>query len=399
MQAVAKKGNEICTRIYKNHSRRPYFKKIDLLCDRLKQDLSVTNKAVVNVNSHGIAWAIKDFIFVFNRIANAWVIVRDYFYSTSEGMNCVRDAIDPNLEQHFLEWQEATIKFTNCLMQSCENLNARDQRNGNRKNNNYAFFNSPSSANVHEDFQKLFDPVVENSENAQLAGGYLKSAVYKPLSSSEGSTPPDTPNTDRDFEAFKTLLGQLLPDETPNDRNGKTPLYKRGTESSQSSNNFRMNASLVDKFAALDTNEPGIQPLCDNFGADVDVDKLMIAKLFDMQELRIHFGEANTKKIILLLTDVMTLPESISFLSPSEGVEFPNVPNLMMAEKSLSLSQIIFNIQDKKYSSIRDIFVAFQRISEYAKALLTFYKQDEKQKVDIISGFVRGVESALSRYA
>ena len=83
MQKIALEGCESATKIFYAHSKRPYFKKIDLLCDRLKQDLVCTDKAVVNINSHGVAWAIKDCIFVLSRIIGGWVILRDYFYSKS----------------------------------------------------------------------------------------------------------------------------------------------------------------------------------------------------------------------------------------------------------------------------------------------------------------------------
>lgn len=122
LQSLSIYGCESAARIFQAHSKRPYFKKIDLLCNRLKQDLSNTNKAVININSHGVAWAIKDFIFVFNRIINAWVIMRDYFYSNSEGMQCVRDSIDPNFAQDFLIWQ---VRF---LVESINFLN--NWRNG-----------------------------------------------------------------------------------------------------------------------------------------------------------------------------------------------------------------------------------------------------------------------------
>lgn len=246
MQSLALEGCELASKIYQYHSKRPYFKKIDLLCDRLKQDLTCTDKAVVNINSHGVAWAIKDFIFVFNRIVNGWVIMRDYFYSQSDGMACVKEGIDPNFYQDFLEWQEATRKLSKSLIASFENLHARDQRNGNRQSSSgYDSKNisSPSSGGSGTCSQKstarkkLFGSlIVENSEEAQLRGGYLKSAQYKPLASTTSSPTDDStsldstdlPDSTHDFESFRFMFNELLGDNAFIERTGHpSPLYKR----------------------------------------------------------------------------------------------------------------------------------------------------------------------------
>lgn len=281
LQHLALSGCESAQRIFHAHSKRPYFKKIDLLCDRLKQDLTVTDKAVININSHGIAWAIKDFIFVFNRIINAWIIMRDYYYSTSEGMSCVNEAMDPSFHQEFLNWQEATTALTKSLITSFENLHLRDQRNGNRKVNtkdSNSQYNARSSASKQksEQFQHIFDPLIaQNSEQAQLNGGYLKTAVYKPVSSSEESTPPDTPNgSSADFEAFKVIFNDLLPNSqlersgNPLDRSGNPkPLYKRCSANSspaQQSASKTQPRNLSAKFSNMGMNDfddlDGISP-------------------------------------------------------------------------------------------------------------------------------------------
>lgn len=236
LQHIALSGCESAQRLFQAHSKRPYFKKIDLLCDRLKQDLTVTDKAVININSHGIAWAIKDFIFVFNRIINAWIIMRDYFYSTSEGMSCVKESMDPSFHKEFLIWQEATTALTKSLITSFENLHHRDQRNGNRKvnaNDSDLLNNARSSASKQkssDNFQNIFDPLIaQNSEQAQLNGGYLKSAVYKPVStSSEESTPPNTPGDySTDFDTFKVIFNDLMPNSQLERSGNPKPLYNR----------------------------------------------------------------------------------------------------------------------------------------------------------------------------
>lgn len=273
LQRKALRGCDSAAKIAEIHGKRPYFKKIDLLCNRMKTDLCVTDKAVVNINSHGVAWAIKDFIFVFNRIINAWVILRDYFYSKSEGMQCVNETIDPKFYSDFMEWQNATIKLTSSLIQSFENLHSRDQCNSNRRtkskaeSSRFSSSSSSSSQTNQGDLQKIFDPfIAENSEQAQLSGGYLKSAVYKPLSSKE-STQSDSFDSSHDLESFKLLLNDFLPDSCFAQRNSHaSPLYKRGSTNQTSA---RSKTSLVDKFgmnysdASNKTDLGGISPIDD----------------------------------------------------------------------------------------------------------------------------------------
>lgn len=263
LQRVALRGCESAARIFLNHSKRPYFKKIDLLCDRLKQDLGVTDKAVVNINSHGVSWAIKDFIFVFNRIIGGWAILRDYFYSTSEGMNCVNESVDPNLAEHFMKWQEATEKLANSLVISFENLQNVNHRNSNRKvmKQSNSVLNL-SSADQQINFQHIFDPLVnEDSEQVQLAGGYLKSAVYKPVSSSEGSVAPNTPSSTHNVDPLKLLFNEMQPENFYSDQSRgahSMPLYKRcasdSSEKTPKKTNNRLKVNLTEKFEAVNLN-------------------------------------------------------------------------------------------------------------------------------------------------
>ena len=160
-------------------------------------------------------------------------------------MQCVKESLDPDFHQDFLEWQEATIKLTKSLVNSFENLHSRDQRNGNRKtstgtdSSNCSPSTSASSSKSNV-CKKLFGlSVAENSEQAQLhvnnSGGYLKSALYKPVSLSESTssdsppTPNSTFNSTHDYESFKLLFNELLADNAFMERKeNPIPLYKRG---------------------------------------------------------------------------------------------------------------------------------------------------------------------------
>jgi hypothetical protein len=205
LQNVAAKGLKSASMIFNDNSKRPYFKKIDLLCDRLLQDLSVTGKAVTNINSHGVAWATKDFIFVFTRIIGAWSIIRDYFYTNQEGMKCVKEEMDPEMEKNFLAWQEATLKFCQSMITTFENLNVRNLRNGNRKPST-----TTSKTKSTESFQKIFDAPVIDNEDIQLSGNYLKSAVYKPVSSISSASTRVSGRDDPTQESLKFMFKDIL---------------------------------------------------------------------------------------------------------------------------------------------------------------------------------------------
>lgn len=116
------KGCESAERLAYFHRNRPCFKKINCLCARLKQDVDRADSVLANINSQGVPWAVKDFIFVFTRIVSAWNIIKDYVYNNSEGMNNVKSAISDGLIGSFLKWQEVTCEFVEDLMKSFDGL-------------------------------------------------------------------------------------------------------------------------------------------------------------------------------------------------------------------------------------------------------------------------------------
>jgi hypothetical protein len=381
LQRLSIHGCESAAKIYQAHSKRPYFKKIDLLCNRLKQDLSNTNKAVININSHGVAWAIKDFIFAFNRIISAWVIMRDYFYSASTGMQCVKDSLDKDFAQDFLIWQEATSKLVRSLVTSFENLHKRDQQNGKRKT---AKCNSPQVPRS-DPFQSIFDPLIaENSEELQLSGEYLTSAVYKPLSSSGDSTPPDTPESvpDHSFETFKLLCNEIAP-ENAERSGGLKPLYKR--EASQG----RSKVSLTEKFENLNVQK------ADEVQSSEDPMKMV----FCFEVLQQFYGDVGANKILGLFNCIMSMPEALSFIDRIDDEKFSLVPNYLQGNDEHSITRIIGSIQEGKYATVCDVFIAVKMVAEYARAMLQFQQNNDEQMKIIVTKFVQGVESALGCFA
>lgn len=120
---MAMRGCNIAEEMAIVHQNRPCFKKIDSLCARMKQDLLRTDSVLANINSQGMVWAVKDMIFVFTRVINAWNIMKGYVYNTPEGLNNVKGALSPNFYASFSKWEESTLEFGNNLIESFENVN------------------------------------------------------------------------------------------------------------------------------------------------------------------------------------------------------------------------------------------------------------------------------------
>lgn len=133
---TALRGCEIAEKIVHNHKNRPCFKKIDSLCARLKQDLSRQDSVLANINSQGIAWAVKDMIFTFTRIVNAWIIVKGYMYDIPPGLKKVKQSCSEGFDESFMKWQEATLDFLENLTESFEKLDNLVQTQKNRLGSN-----------------------------------------------------------------------------------------------------------------------------------------------------------------------------------------------------------------------------------------------------------------------
>ncbi|EDV59336.1 protein mitoshell [Drosophila erecta] len=119
---VSLQGSEIAERLANAHRNRPCFKKIDTLCARLKQDLLRPDGVLPNINSQGIAWAVKDFIFVFTRIVNAWVILKGYVYNTPDALNKIKDELPTGFMASFDSWQVSTLSLVQMIIKSFVSL-------------------------------------------------------------------------------------------------------------------------------------------------------------------------------------------------------------------------------------------------------------------------------------
>ncbi|XP_017047897.1 protein mitoshell [Drosophila ficusphila] len=128
---IALQGSEMAERLANAHRNRPCFKKIDTLCARLKQDLLRPDGVLPNINSQGIAWAVKDFIFVFTRIVNAWVILKGYVYNTPEGLNKIKDELPTGFMATFDSWQVSTLSLVQMIIKSFVSLDKLLQKQKN----------------------------------------------------------------------------------------------------------------------------------------------------------------------------------------------------------------------------------------------------------------------------
>ncbi|XP_073826168.1 mitoshell [Musca autumnalis] len=216
LRRLALRGSDIAENLAKTHRNRPCFKKIDSLCARLKQDLIRPDGVLPNINSQGIAWAVKDFIFVFTRIINAWIIIKGYVYNTPEGLNKVKAALSPDFVLAFAAWQDTTMDFIESLIKSFVNLDnlVQSQKNAYQKseagaagcvsNANAATSNSPikllsttpnilldDSLDQNNNYlnRNYIYTMVEDSEDSQrqatLKGTYFKTGTYNPIKKDE----------------------------------------------------------------------------------------------------------------------------------------------------------------------------------------------------------------------
>ncbi|XP_043654339.1 protein mitoshell [Drosophila teissieri] len=252
---VSLQGSEIAERLANAHRNRPCFKKIDTLCARLKQDLLRPDGVLPNINSQGIAWAVKDFIFVFTRIVNAWVILKGYVYNTPDALNKIKDELPAGFMASFDSWQVSTLSLVQMIIKSFVSLDELLQKqknsfsgkdgaftNLNNSSSVRSFIDSNDSSSLGQKHQgmttgqgpsafstpqnqirnavaegqdptpsSLYKPkcalnlnylytMIEDSEetqrNVDANGTYLKTGTYQPLQkeSKQLETPPSKPN-------------------------------------------------------------------------------------------------------------------------------------------------------------------------------------------------------------
>ncbi|KAH8269705.1 hypothetical protein KR018_001566 [Drosophila ironensis] len=190
MTNLALFGSEIAERLANTHRNRPCFKKIDTLCARLKQDLLRPDGVLPNINSQGIAWAVKDFIFVFTRIINAWVILKGYVYNTPEGLNKIKDELPRGFISCFDEWQCSTLELVGMIIKSFDSLESMLQK---QKNCFVKDNSGPISANVSlnssNSLREINDSTNSGRQPLGPTGNVNANANSSPQGNGSGSLP------------------------------------------------------------------------------------------------------------------------------------------------------------------------------------------------------------------
>lgn len=207
----------------------------------MKQDLIRPDGVLPNINSQGIAWAVKDFIFVFTRVINAWIIIKGYVYNTPEGLNRVKSALSPTFAQSFANWQVITLTFIEDLIKSFVSLDelVQSQKVSYQKNDNGCPKSSTptkcdsksnnNSATLIDDAFDLLNTntdgvgslsksymytMVEDSEETQRKaitdGSYFKTGTYNPIkkTASQENESLNFMHKSKMFDDFEERLGK-----------------------------------------------------------------------------------------------------------------------------------------------------------------------------------------------
>lgn len=396
--------------ISQTNRRRPCFKKIELLLIRLRQELDAHQNIVSNINSQGTAWIIKDFIFVFTRIVNAWIIMRGYIFDSSKGLDEYREIFDPEFIEKFLEWQEATLKFINPLISTVENLNLYSQNKDLSKmkkdkpiRNENAFDKSKCDEKFLETFQKsLFSPHClsdSNSVEIQLQShknnSYFRAGVLKPLMishtslSSMGSPLSPQSPSDNDLMSKMWLSMDDLDHSPiiPTMNLSAERLYNRGR-----SNSFACASATFESYDRnpFDFNKPNVRSvgngvkkgLVDQFNSmelNNEIPKQLdieIKSVLEMESELSKMYKNDTSKIIYLLHEINKLPN--------------------VGECAFWINMMIQKIKIGQYGNIADILCEMKILMNQAKSMM---KDADDQKKLGLKAFVNDIESIMSRKA
>uniref|UniRef100_A0A182Q2L2 Bromo domain-containing protein n=1 Tax=Anopheles farauti TaxID=69004 RepID=A0A182Q2L2_9DIPT len=314
-----------------NHQKRPCFKKIDSLCARLKQDLLKPGNVMSNIRSQGLAWAVKDFIFVFTRIMNAWIIIKGYTNSDQEELSSIQRELCPNFLQAFGHWHAATYKLIQSIITSFINLNklAKAQRCGDVHFPKASEPMKPS--NDDELSNDPFDGAVEADTPNMVDGTYYRTGIYN----TGLGAPPGYENLSKSAKRKHDIR---LKDE-------KTSILRSSkTEEDMKHHKFRLNSSDSSELTAK-TVEP--------------------IKTEDYQDKKFV-----SKRINWVLDKVRAIDEAQYFycLNFSKNY-FPDYH--LVASTTLDLRAIYMKNESGQYSSLVELLDDFQIILHTCNRYIT----------------------------
>ncbi|EDS44325.1 conserved hypothetical protein [Culex quinquefasciatus] len=420
---MAMQGCELAEQLATHHQKRPCFKKIDSLCARMKQDLIRPDSVLANINSQGIAWAVKDFIFVFTRIINAWIIIKGYVYNTPEGLERVQKVLSPDFLESFSKWQDSTIDFVDCLIKSFTNLDqmVQTQRtSGVQKESKYgggrqSKTDEEKERHIHELYEYLKDMIPNLGEGGKGAAGATTTS-----SSDNTSTSDMSDRSSVVFENAKSFLMSVVNDSThaqmKHNENGtyfKTGIYEPvkkppgfGSPPPQVSCQVKSSYPLAEPSPVTSTPKILKNPIAqdrpdllgsvagaDGDGGDISLGGQLQTDFFNDAIIRKSFDSETVAKIHFLLQKVFSVKEAMYFLvgqfTKNYFPDFHTInPNFVDLRSIISKAQIggyrnVYEI----VQDLRQIVVAARRYLEQKPNTLLEESADE---------FERSLEDILS---
>lgn len=366
LQKMAKNGCEIAENLVEHHKKRPCFRKIDVLCSRLMQDLEKDNykNVVANINSQGIAWAVKDFIFTFTRIVNAWVIMRGYVYNRLDGLDKIKDAVDPELTKNFLMWQETTSKMVDSLVKSFVSLDQTVQNQRGASSKNLKDQINESFDQEERSFQdsSYFDmSTIEESEEAQRkydeTGTYFKSAIYHPIQK-------DSPKKNKEADLIRIFNDDLNNSDYCFGQDNETIPDKASfvTSTPKKENPFQVKLNLIEEYDLFGFKKQ-------QGSGDAEIANMDTIKLDTWKKM---FG-SEAEKIRTIFQEILALKVSESFYCPSiSRFCLPNSLNVIPENDvgSVNLNTILYKLQYGRYFGWKDVVLDLHQMVDSVKACL-----------------------------
>lgn len=145
---LAVNGSSIASQLAITHRSKPCFYQIENVCKRLMTD--ILRPISPQVEHQGSVWAVKDFIFVFTRIMNAWMIIKGYINNNHSGLHNIKAEFSPELAASFTAWENSSLVFCSNVIKTFINLNNLVQKEENLPNTN---------GNNNENLESSQDPI------------------------------------------------------------------------------------------------------------------------------------------------------------------------------------------------------------------------------------------------
>lgn len=433
---MAMQGCELAEQLANNHQKMPCFKKIDSLCARMKQDLIRPDSVLANINSQGIAWAVKDFIFVFTRIINAWNIIKGYVYNTPDGLDRVQKVLSPDFLDHFLKWQDSTIDFVDSLIKSFTSLdemvqnqrtsrmqkesspkvsgrqsktdeekerniqelyeylkdmipNLTDSKANSSSDNASSSDLSDRSSVVYDNAKSYIFSVVNDSEQTQMKhnenGTYFKTGIYEPVKKPPGfGAHPVTSSMKIPFTLPDTTNNTSTPFITSTPKILKNPISQHRPDLLGSLGSTKQSDGETTSATAASVGQ--------TMTADVSLSAQLQMDFFNDAIIRQSFDSETVAKIHFLLQKVFNVNEAKYFLMAHFTKNY--FPGFDTVNPSFTdLRTIISKAQMGGYQTIYEIVHDLRQIIRSARRYLE--QKTSTLLKDTTEEFERSLEDIL----